>query len=136
MATKKATTTKKAATKKELKVGTVFTTDSLARAISAGSADAEGKPKYSITEANDIVNLVKESIKAAVKEGQKVQLTGFLSITPAYREEREGNNVFTGEKMTIPASVTLNVKAGKALKDVARELDDDIVEAIKAANAK
>lgn len=130
MATKKAT---KAKAKKELKVGTVFTTDSLARAISAGSMDSEGKAKYSIAESMEIINIMKESIKAAVKDGQKVQLTGFITITPAYREEREGNNVFTGEKMTIPASVTLNVKAGKALKDIARDLDADIVEAIKAA---
>lgn len=127
------TTMAKKAEKKELKVGTVFTTDSLARAISAGSADADGKVKYSISEAAEIINLFKESIKDAVKEGQKVQLTGFISITPAYREEREGNNVFTGDKMTIPASVTLNVKAGKALKDVARDLDADIVAAIKAS---
>ena len=120
-----------AKTKKESLVGTTFTTDSLARAISAHSADADGKVKYGIGEANEIINLFKEGIKDAIRNGQKVQLTGFLTINPVYREERQGNNVYTGDTMTIPAYVTLNAKAGKVLKDVARDLDEEVIKAIK-----
>ena len=139
MATKKTTkpAPKAKATKKvekETVVSKAFTTDSLARAISAKSADADGKAKYSITEANEIVNLFKDAVADALKAGQKVQLTGFLTITPSYRNEREGNNVLTGEKMTIPASVIFNAKVGKGLKDIAKELPEDVIEAIKNDN--
>ena len=131
-AAKTKTATKKTAAKAvKAAETTTFTTDSLARAISAKSA-VDGKPAYSITEANEIVNLVKEAITDAVKAGQKVQITGFLSIVPSYRAEREGNNVLTGESMTIPAAVVLNVKAGKGLKDAAKETPAAVVEALKA----
>ena len=121
------------AAKVETQVGTTFTTDSLARAISAKSADADGKTTISITQANEIVGMFKDSVMDALKEGKKVQLTGFITITPSYRNEREGNNVLTGERMTIPASVTFNCKAGKAVKDIAKDLPDAIVDAIKAS---
>ena len=108
----------------------VFTTDSLVRAISAKSA-IEGKPKYSLTECADIVSMFKESVMDALKEGKKVQLTGFINITPSYRKARVGNNVLTHEKMDIPAYVSYNVKAGKAMKDIAKNLPADVVERIK-----
>lgn len=130
----KATTkaTKAKATKKiESVANKTFTTDSLARAISAKSADVDGKVKYSITESAEIINLFKDAVADALKAGQKVQITGFLTITPSYRNEREGNNVLTGEKMTIPASVTFNAKVGKGLKDIAKDLPEEIVEEIK-----
>lgn len=123
--------TAKKAPKIETHVGETFTTDSLARAISAKSAGEDGKPSISISQAGEIVNYFKDAITDALKTGQKVQLTGFLTITPSYRNEREGNNVLTGEKMTIPASVTFNCKAGKTLKDVAKELPKEVVDAIK-----
>ena len=137
-ATSKAKETKKPATKAtkatpkvETQVGQTFSTDSLARAISAKSVDGDGKAKYSITEATEFINLFKDSVADALRTGQKIQLTGFLTIAPSYRNEREGNNVLTGDKMTIPASVTFNAKVGKGLKDIAKELPDEIVEAIK-----
>lgn len=136
MAVKKPATKKPATKAKkpavESLVGETFTTDALARAISAKSA-VDGKAKYSITESAEIIALVKEAIADALKAGQKIQLTGFLTITPSYRSEREGNNVLTGEKMTIPASVTFNAKVGKGLKDIAKELPEEIVEDIKNA---
>ena len=134
MAAKAAKATKAPAKKKvETQVGKTFSTDSLARAISAKSVDADGKATISITQAGEIVNYFKEAIIDALKTGQKVQLTGFLTIAPSYRKEREGNNVLTGEPMTIPASVTFNCKAGKSLKDIAKELPEEVVEAIKSA---
>ena len=119
--------------KKELtyEVGGTFTTDSLARAISAKSAYESGKSKYSISESAELINLFKEAVADALRAGQKVQLTGFMTITPTYRKEREGNNVTTGGKVTIPASVAFTAKTGKMLKDIAKALPDDIVAEIK-----
>lgn len=111
-------------------VGTKLTTDALARAIAEKSV-VDCKQKFSIADAMFFLSLFKDAIEDALKKGQKVQLTGFFSITPSYRNEREGNNVCTGEKMTIPASVSFNAKAGKRVKDLADELAPEVVEAIK-----
>ena len=135
--TAKATTKKAAATKKENTViGTTFSMDSLAREIAATVVDGDGKQKLSITEAKEVANAFVAGIAGALKKGQKVQLTGFLTISPSYRGEREGNNVATGEKMTIPESITFNAKVGKTLKDVAKELPADVFAAIKKEATK
>ena len=41
--------------------------------------------------------------------------------------------MLTGESMTIPAAVVLNVKAGKSLKDAAKDTPAAVVEALKKA---
>ena len=51
-------------------------------------------------------------------KGEKIQLVGFGTFEVAEREEREGRNPKTGEKMTIAASRSPKFKAGKALKDM------------------
>ena len=53
-----------------------------------------------------------------LKKGEKVQLVGFGTFEVAEREEREGRNPKTGEKMMIAASRSPKFKAGKALKDM------------------
>lgn len=133
-------TTKKAETKaakKEVKTPEVlstFTTESLARAMAAKTEGAARK--YGISECQEIINVMKECVGEALAAGQKVQLTGFISITPTYRDERVGNNVLTGEQMTIPAAVAFTAKVGKGLKDIAKELPDNIVAAVKSAKAE
>ena len=51
-------------------------------------------------------------------KGEKIQLVGFGTFEVAEREEREGRNPKTGEKMMIAASRSPKFKAGKALKDM------------------
>ncbi|MBR3397278.1 MAG: HU family DNA-binding protein [Lachnospiraceae bacterium] len=53
----------------------------------------------------------------ALKDGDKVQITGFGTFEVAEREARTGRNPFTGEAMEIKASKAPRFKAGKALKD-------------------
>ena len=58
-----------------------------------------------------------DTITAALKEGDKVQLVGFGSFEVKKRAARVGRNPKTKESIEIPASVVPVFKAGKALKD-------------------
>ena len=53
----------------------------------------------------------------ALKDGDKVQITGFGTFEVVERPAREGRNPFTGETMQIAASKAPRFKAGKAFKD-------------------
>lgn len=62
-----------------------------------------------------------DTITAALKDGDKVQLVGFGSFEVKKRAERVGRNPKTKEAITIPASTVPVFKAGKALKDAVAE---------------
>lgn len=77
----------------------------------AASADVSKK------EAEAVVSATFDSITAALKDGDKVQLVGFGSFEVKKRAARVGRNPKTKESIEIPASVVPVFKAGKALKD-------------------
>ncbi len=53
-----------------------------------------------------------------LKKGEKIQLVGFGTLEVSTRAAREGSYPQTGETITIEASMSPKLKAGKALKDV------------------
>ena len=110
-------------------VGTTFTTEDIIKGISEKSKVTE--TALSQKDVAHTINLLKEVVGEALSSGQKIQMTGFVTIEPSYRSSRKGNNVVTGEPMDIPESAVLNVKAGKGLKDVAKGYDKDILDALK-----
>jgi DNA-binding protein HU-beta len=57
------------------------------------------------------------SIKAAMKKGQKVTLVGFGTFSVSKRKSRKGRNPRTGDIITIPAAKIPKFTAGKSLKD-------------------
>ncbi len=57
------------------------------------------------------------SVKAAMKKGQKVTLVGFGTFSVSKRKSRKGRNPRTGEVITIPAAKVPKFTAGKSLKD-------------------
>lgn len=57
------------------------------------------------------------SISSHLKQGDKVQLTGFGTFEVRERKARTGVKPRTGEKIEIPASKSPAFKAGKSLKD-------------------
>ncbi len=69
-------------------------------------------------DAEKAVNAVIESVTGALKNGEKVAISGFGSFEVRERPEHKGRNPRTKEEITIPASRTAAFKAGKALKDV------------------
>lgn len=60
------------------------------------------------------------AVVAALKRGDKVQLTGFGVFEVRTRQARKGKNLQTGEVIDIPASKVPAFKAGKALKDAVK----------------
>jgi len=57
------------------------------------------------------------SIRAALKKGQKVTLVGFGTFSVSKRKSRKGRNPRTGDAITIPAAKIPKFTAGKSLKD-------------------
>ena len=55
-----------------------------------------------------------ESVSSHLKQGDKVQLTGFGTFEVRERKARTGVKPGTGEKIEIPASKVPAFKAGKA----------------------
>jgi DNA-binding protein HU-beta len=63
-----------------------------------------------------VVDATFNAIRDAMSEGQKVTMTGFGSFEVAQRNEREGRNPRTGEKIAIPAAKIVKFKVGATLK--------------------
>ncbi len=58
-----------------------------------------------------------ETIKAALIEGDKVQVLGFGTFEVRERAARKGRNPRTGEEIEIESSKLPSFKAGKSLKE-------------------
>ena len=58
-----------------------------------------------------------KAIAIGLKHQEKVSLVGFGTFSVKTRASRSGRNPKTGEAITIPASRSVNFKAGKALKN-------------------
>ncbi len=58
-----------------------------------------------------------ESVKGALKKGQKVTLVGFGTFSVSKRKARKGRNPRTGTEIKIPAMKVPKFTAGKGLKD-------------------
>ena len=84
-----------------------------AELINAVAAAADVSKK----DAEAVITAAVDTITAALKEGEKVQLVGFGSFEVKKRAARTGRNPKTKESIEIPASVVPVFKAGKALKD-------------------
>ncbi len=61
-----------------------------------------------------------DSVKAALKKGQKVTLVGFGTFSVSKRKARKGRNPRTGEEIKIPATKVPKFTAGKSLKDAVK----------------
>jgi DNA-binding protein HU-beta len=57
------------------------------------------------------------AITAALRGGDKVQITGFGTFQAKKRAARTGRNPRTGEEVSIKASIAPTFKAGQGLKD-------------------
>ncbi len=67
--------------------------------------------------ANEVINILLDSIADAVRQDDTVNLIGFGSFVRRERAARMGKNPQTGEAIEIAASKTVVFKPGKALKD-------------------
>lgn len=76
------------------------------------------KAELSKKDAEKALKAFTDVVAEELVKGEKIQLVGFGTFEVAEREEREGRNPKTGEKMMIAASRSPKFKAGKALKDM------------------
>lgn len=76
--------------------------------------------KISKVDAGKVLDAVIDSIKRALKKGDRIVLVGFGTFSVAKRKARKGRNPRTGEEIKIPASKVPKFRAGKALKDAVR----------------
>ena len=68
-------------------------------------------------QAERAVQLVFDDIVKALRNGDKVNISGFGTFAVSERKARTGRNPKTGESIEIPASKSAKFKAGKTLKD-------------------
>jgi DNA-binding protein HU-beta len=57
------------------------------------------------------------AVSGALRNGEKVNVSGLGAFTVSERAERAGRNPKTGESITIPASRAVKFKPGKELKE-------------------
>ena len=67
--------------------------------------------------AEEIVNSLFDDIIAALKNGEKVNISGFGTFSVSHRKARTGRNPKTGEAIQIASSRAAKFKAGKTLKE-------------------
>ena len=77
----------------------------------AGSADVPRKV------ADEVVQVVLDSIVKALHRDEKVELRGFGSFRIRQRDERTGRNPKTGEKVHVPPKKIPYFKPGKHLRE-------------------
>ncbi|MFZ0886869.1 MAG: HU family DNA-binding protein [Candidatus Binataceae bacterium] len=84
--------------------------DGLANKLAMSKADAE-----------KAINIVLNDIVAALKTGDRVNISGFGTFSVSSRQARAGRNPKTGETIQISASRSAKFKPGKQLKDSLNE---------------
>ena len=83
----------------------------------AGVAHKAGIPR---NQAEKVLDALGDVVTEAVQRGDKVSLTGLLSIERVMRAPRTGRNPQTGEPLSIPAGYSVRLSCGSRLKAAAR----------------
>jgi DNA-binding protein HU-beta len=73
----------------------------------------------SATTVNSVLDSLQEELVEAITRGEKVAVSGLLTVERTQRSARTGRNPQTGESIDIPAANTVKVTAGSNLKKAA-----------------
>jgi DNA-binding protein HU-beta len=84
------------------------------KTLTKAVAEAIGKTQKDSAE---VVDVILNSIKGALEQGETVKLVGFGSFNVIQREARKGRNPQTGEELQIPAKKVVKFKPGASLAD-------------------
>ena len=79
---------------------------------------AQNNPELTKKDVADIISAAVDAVTIALKEGDKVQISGFGTFETKEVAEREGRNPQTGESIKIAASKKISFSAFKGLKDI------------------
>jgi DNA-binding protein HU-beta len=80
-------------------------------------AQVADKAGVSQASTEKMLNSMIDVIETNLKKDMPVAITGFGTFKRTTRKARKGINPKTQEKMMIPASISVNFKAGKTLKE-------------------
>lgn len=86
---------------------------------------------FSKKEASELVELVFNSLKSTLQEGEKVKISGFGNFIVRDKNERVGRNPQTGDQIKISARRVLTFRPSQVLKailngeDITNLKDDD-----------
>ena len=69
-------------------------------------------------DAEQLVEIIFDSIIASLNKGEKIELRGFGSFRVRQRNARKGRNPKTGDSVDIPEKRVAYFKPGKELKEV------------------
>ena len=64
-----------------------------------------------------VIETVFDSIKEALKRGEKIEIRGFGNFRLKERQPRKARNPKTGESVDVPQKRAVRFKAGKALRE-------------------
>lgn len=82
---------------------------------------------------NKVLNALEKISIATLEKGDKVQLTGFITMKPTARSARKGYDPIKLEPVEIEPTVGVSVKAGEKLKKATAGLKyEDFAKAEKA----
>lgn len=72
---------------------------------------------YSKKESAEIVDIVFDTIKDTLSDGEKLKISGFGNFVVRGKQSRIGRNPKTGDKITITARQVLTFKPSQVLKN-------------------
>ncbi len=94
------------------------------------------KVGFSKKEAADLVELVFDTIKSALSEGQKIKISGFGNFVVREKRSRVGRNPQTGQSIEISARRVLTFRPSQVLREeVNTTLKDKPFDASKLENS-
>lgn len=84
--------------------------------VEAVYAQLEGGSRVSKRESSELVELVFDTMKETLGNGDKVKISGFGNFVVRHKKPRVGRNPQTGTEITITERRVLSFKASQVLK--------------------
>ena len=75
---------------------------------------------YSQKNIQEVLDNAESVLIENLKNDEETKILKTVSIVPTIKEEKEGRNPFTGEKMMIPSRRSIKAKFSKTLKEIVR----------------
>ena len=75
---------------------------------------------YSQKNIQEVLDNAESVLIENLKNDEETKILKTVSVVPTIKNEKEGRNPFTGEKMTIPARRSIKAKFSKTLKEIVR----------------
>ncbi|AXA34978.1 MAG: HU family DNA-binding protein [Candidatus Hydrogenedentota bacterium] len=73
-------------------------------------------------QAMQAVELFLETVKEALKKGEKVSLVGFGTFQPKFKRARLGRNPKSKQQIEVPAKTVVVFKPGKLFREMVKSL--------------